>query len=422
MRPIQQTRVRLALGATAVFVLIAAAAAAAIWLAFSRLQYASLDSTLTSQAQVLVGGLQDTNGVISFAGGETIPNETAGGIGVGVLLFDSGGHVVTQSGTVPPAASVAGYVRGVSGGAQPVTSTVGSGANAQRVLVEVMPSSSGFSGVLVISRPTRELDQTLWLVGVLLGSVAAGLTLIVGVLTYLLAGRALRPVRTMTETLQQFTADAAHELRGPLALMRTELEVSLTRPRSSDEYRASEDVVLREVERLSVLADELLTLARADAGALQLQLQSVDVGDLVDETAARWQPLAQSAGVSLKSDVISDRTLRADPVLLRRLVDNLVDNAIRHTPPSGRVAISVDGTDGVCTLVVADTGPGIPEDQRTTLFDRFTRGDSARGHDTGGAGLGLALCRVIAQLHGGSIALDDTRSGASFRVTLPVRA
>jgi two-component system OmpR family sensor kinase len=299
---------------------------------------------------------------------------------------------------------------------------VGSGGNAQRVLVEAMPASSGFNGVLAISRPTRELDQTLGLVGVLLGSVAVSLTLIVGVLVYLLAGRAMRPVRSMTETLQHFTADAAHELRGPLALMRTELEVSLSKPRSADEYQASEAVVLREVERLSVLADELLTLARADAGALQLHLQPVDVGDLVDETSARWQPLARAAGVSLSSDVIADRTLRADPVLLRRLVDNLVDNAIRHTPASGRVAISVSGTDSLCTLVVTDTGPGIRDDLHSVVFDRFSRGDSARGHDTGGAGLGLALCRVIAQLHGGNIVLDDTRSGASFRVTLPVRA
>lgn len=104
--------------------------------------------------------------------------------------------------------------------------------------------------------------------------------------------------------------------------------------------------------------------------------------------------------------------------MLRRLLDN----AIRHTPASGRVAISVESTDDICTLVVADTGPGVPRDQRATLFERFARGDSARSHDAGGAGLGLALCRVIAQLHGGNIALDDTRSGASFRVTLPVRA
>jgi signal transduction histidine kinase len=418
-RAIRQTRLRLALGATAVFALMAAAAAAAIWIAFSRLQYASLDSTLSSQAQALVGGLQDSNGRISF-GGEAIPNETAGGIAVSVLLFDSNGRVAAQSGTTPPAALLSGYVRTVARGGQPVTATVG-GSDSQRVLIEPMPVSSGFNGVLAISRSTRELDQTRLLVAVLLASVALSLTLVVGVLTYLLAGRAMRPVRAMTETLQHFTADAAHELRGPLALMRTELEVSLSKPRSSDEHQASEHVVLREVERLSVLADELLTLARADAGALHPQLQSVDVGDLVDETAARWQPLARVAGVSLNSDVLTDRTLRADPALLRRLADNLVDNAIRHTPKAGRVAISVDGADGVCTLVVADTGPGVPRDQRTALFDRFSRGDSVRSHDTGGAGLGLALCRVITQLHGGSIALDETTSGASFRVTLPVR-
>jgi signal transduction histidine kinase len=145
------------------------------------------------------------------------------------------------------------------------------------------------------------------------------------------------------------------------------------------------------------------------------------LGDLVDETVARWEPFARAGAVTLTGEVEADCTMRADQLLLHRLLDNLVDNAIRHTPPHGGVRLALETSGAACTLSVADTGPGIPAAQRATLFDRFTRGDSARGRQTGGAGLGLALCRVIAQLHGGTIALDDSSPGAVFRVHLPVR-
>ena len=418
-RQLRRTRIRLALLGTAIFMLVAAPAAAGVWLTFSHLRYANFDSTLAGQAQALAAGLQESSGQVSFDGGDSIPSETPGGIAVGVLIFDDSGHAVTRSGTTPAPALLSSLVQATLHTGHPTSATVSGGSASQRVFLMRMPSTADVSGVLAVSRTTVELEETLTLFGVLIGAVALGMTLLAGVLTYILAGRALRPMRVMTETLQQFTADAAHELRAPLALMRAELEVSLSKQRDAGAYQTSQRVVLREVERLSLLAEQLLTLAQADADALQLQLQPVDVADLIDETAARWQPLAQSGSVSLISEVVSDMTVRGDPALLRRLVDNLVDNAIRHTPASGLVKLSLSDGGNACTLVVSDTGPGVPADQRPSLFDRFTRGDPARGRDTGGAGLGLALCRVIAQLHGGSITLDDTRSGASFRVVLP---
>jgi signal transduction histidine kinase len=132
--------------------------------------------------------------------------------------------------------------------------------------------------------------------------------------------------------------------------------------------------------------------------------------------------LARDAQVRLETHAATDVTVPADRLLLRRLLDNLLDNAIRHTPPGGSISVSVGRDGDACTVVVADTGPGVAPDQRNRLFGRFTRSDAARGRDTGGAGLGLALCRVIAELHGGRIALEDTQQGAAFRVTLPVTA
>jgi signal transduction histidine kinase len=418
-RSLRQARRRLAAAVIAVFFVVGGAATVGVWLAISHAQYASIDDTLRSQAQLLEAGLQNSGGHVSFDGAP-LPDVTAEGDAVSALLYGVGGRVLAQSGATPGDASLLSLVHDATQNKHAVIATVTSGGTVQRVLVEPMPSSSDVTGVLAVSRALREVQHTLFLLGLFLGGTLIGLTFVVGLLAYALAGRAMRPVRAMTATLQQFTADAAHELRAPLTLMRAELETSLAKPRSPEEYRSSERVALHEVQRLSVLSDQLLTLARSDVGALELELRVVDLGDLVDETVARWQPFARAGRVALTGEVEADCAVRADQLLLRRLLDNLLDNAIRHTPSNGEVRLTLDSNGAACTLCVADTGPGVPAAQRATLFERFTRGDAARGRQTGGAGLGLALCRVIAQLHGGTIVLEDSSPGAVFRVRLPV--
>jgi heavy metal sensor kinase len=331
-----------------------------------------------------------------------------------------------------------------------------------RVLAQPVELGNGRTGILAVTRPIQELQDTLLHLGVLLAGAVALLAVVVAVLAYRLAGRALRPVRLIAATardlsehdlhrrlamdlpndelgelastfngmlarleaafrsLQQFTADAAHELRAPLALLRAELEVSLRRVRTPAEYQVSQQVALAEVERLAALVDRLLMLARADAGALDPRFEEVDLGDLIEETVERWRPLADLHDVETRAEVRREGIAIADPDLLRRLVDNLLDNAVRHTPAGGTVIVSVDETDAGWEIAVADTGPGIPPDQRDSLFERFSRGDASRARATGGAGLGLALCTVIAELHGGWIDLDDTVAhGARLRMSLP---
>jgi heavy metal sensor kinase len=221
-------------------------------------------------------------------------------------------------------------------------------------------------------------------------------------------------------SLQRFTADAAHELRAPLALMRTEVEVALRGEIGPDDARHVLETVVAEVQRLSRIADQLLLLARADAGVLETLRVDVDVTDVLEETAARWQPTLRERGIELRTSIPGQGgTVLADGGMLRRLLDNLLDNAARHTPAAGLIRLGGESTPGGWELSVADSGPGIDPALRPRIFERFTRADQARGRDTGGAGLGLSLCSAIAELHGGTLTLDDTVRGTRWVLRLP---
>jgi signal transduction histidine kinase len=225
------------------------------------------------------------------------------------------------------------------------------------------------------------------------------------------------------ESLRRFTADASHELRSPLALMRSELEGTLARSRTPAEYERVLRDLEAEVEHMSRMVDQLLMLARADAGALQPAATDLDVADFLHETAARWRPMADQRHVRLDVDAPDSGNVSADPDLLRRVMDNLIDNATRHSPAGTAVRLSGAPTAGGWSIEVHDEGPGIPAAARAALFERFARVDGARARDGGGAGLGLALSRAIAESHGGSLQLADQNGrGATFRLFLPKSA
>jgi heavy metal sensor kinase len=222
------------------------------------------------------------------------------------------------------------------------------------------------------------------------------------------------------ESLRRFTADASHELRSPLAVMRSELEGTLARARTAGEYQQVLRGLEAEVEHMSRMVDQLLMLARADAGALKPAEANLDVADFLHETAARWRPVADSRHVQVDVDAPDSGSVRADPDLLRRVMDNLIDNATRHTPEGTAVQLSGAPTSGGWNIDVHDQGPGVPVAARSVLFERFARADGARARDTAGAGLGLALSRAIAESHGGSLTLvDQNGTGATFRLFLP---
>ncbi|MDX1690433.1 MAG: HAMP domain-containing sensor histidine kinase [Acidimicrobiia bacterium] len=277
------------------------------------------------------------------------------------------------------------------------------------------------------------------------------LVILLGLLVWLIVGRALRPVEqirrrvaeiggskldqrvpepssddevarlasTMNEMLERlersadlqrrFVSDASHELRSPIASIRTQMEVALAHP-DRIEWPDVAEGVLEEGLRMERLVDDLLVLARADAGVLGERTEPVDLAELAVEEAARF-PEVDTGGVGRL-------VVRGDPLALRRVFRNLYENATRHA--DSRVEITLDGRDGWAVVTVADDGPGVAVDDRERVFERFTRLDEGRQRDAGGTGLGLAVVRDVVTAHRGTVTAEESPlGGAAFVVRLP---
>ena len=227
----------------------------------------------------------------------------------------------------------------------------------------------------------------------------------------------LERVERATDTERRFAADAAHELRTPLAVLRTSLEVALARERSPAAYAETLAGALAEVVALCAMADQLLTLARLDQEAA-LERERVELSALIREVVEAVEPLVQSKQIALTIESGGATMIEGNPIHLKRLIINLIDNAIKYTPARGRVEIGAAAHDGRATLRVADSGPGIASAELPFIFDRFFRG---KARAEAGNGLGLSLCREIARLHHGAItAANREGGGCEFVVTLPL--
>jgi heavy metal sensor kinase len=220
--------------------------------------------------------------------------------------------------------------------------------------------------------------------------------------------------------ISQFTADASHELRTPLAVMRTTAEVAL-RAHEHDEHSAALEQIVAEVGRTSHLVENLLQLAKADSGAERLAKAPVDVVGLAREATTEVDVLARTKGIRLASELPSSAVnVHGDPRALRQLLLILLDNAVKYTPAGGRIEVSIAADNGHASVSVRDTGIGIPAEDLPHIFDRFYRVDRARSREHGGAGLGLAIGRWIAEAHGGAILVEsELERGSVFNVRLP---
>jgi two-component system, OmpR family, sensor kinase len=216
-----------------------------------------------------------------------------------------------------------------------------------------------------------------------------------------------------------FVADAGHELRTPLAILCTELELASRPGRSAAELRDAVHHAAEESERLSRLAADLLVLARDDAG-LAPQREPTVVRDLIKSAETQVASRAVAAGVTVEDRVSPDLVADLDPTRVRRLLDNLLDNALRYLPAGGVVIVEARPLGDRLHLSVADSGPGFPAEFLPRAFERFRRADASRAREQGGAGLGLAIVKSIAEAHGGTVrATNRAQGGAEVTVTLP---
>jgi len=222
---------------------------------------------------------------------------------------------------------------------------------------------------------------------------------------------------------QQFIADASHELRTPLAVLRGETEVALTRQRTIAEYQESLSLIKDEAERLSRIVEDLFILARQPLDApVVLTREPVCLNDAVRDCARAARVLAMRKGVRLETKNETDPiVLNGDEELIKRMILNLLDNAVKYTPQHGEICVALARQNGNAEILVRDTGIGIPESAQEQVFDRFYRVDKTRSRALGGAGLGLSIVAWIVQAHGGSINIDSAPDrGSKFTVVLPL--
>jgi heavy metal sensor kinase len=304
----------------------------------------------------------------------------------------------------------------------------------------------------------REFGQ---LLAVLMGAVPVALVVIGGI-GYLLARKALAPVdqlhrlteeitadrldRRLTVTnaedelgrlaqtinamigrlersfveIRRFTADASHELRTPVTVIRTETEVALKDALGTAGYQQLLGSILEECDRLTRLTDQLLTLSREDAGKARRVREPLDVAPLVESVVETMRPLAQAKGIPVQTAGGGPLPIRGDEVRLRQVFFNLLDNAIKYTPEGGKIEVQLARRDNGAVVTFRDTGIGIPREHLPHVFDRFYRVDKARTRAEGGTGLGLSIAQSIVQAHGGRIEMVSTPGqGTTCTVTLP---
>jgi len=338
---------------------------------------------------------------------------------------------------------------------------------AENETVRVITRSHKFEGHIVMVRLGVSENVLREQFGEMISTLVLGLPValvIVGLTGYFVAGRALQPLDAMArhakqinaehlnerlaienpddelghlggafnETLsklensfgqlKRFTADASHELRTPLTAIRSVGEVALQNAVEDQGHRDAIGSMLEEVYHLTHLVDSLLILSRAESEYLALQRREVSLRDLATESVTLLEVLAEEKHQSLK--VQGDESIvSGDPLILRQALVALIHNAIKYSPAHGSIRVQTGATNENAFVEVHDTGPGIPTEHRTKIFERFYRVDKARNRDVGGAGLGLSIADWAVRAHGGQIELDcDSEPGCTFRIKLPIKS
>ena len=236
---------------------------------------------------------------------------------------------------------------------------------------------------------------------------------------FVLVRKSTAPVERSVLFMRRFMADAAHELRTPITILRTRAEIALQHPRDSEEYVSALRGIEAESRRLGGIVDSLLVLARADAGERQIEKERIFLDDIAIDAAGAARIVARQKNVEITVDDFEEAPIQGDSALIRQLVMIVLDNAVKFTDPGGQVRVSVSMLEGAPTFSVEDTGIGIKQEELSRVFQRFFRGESARSR-TEGAGLGLSIASWIAREHDANISLkSEPGKGTNVVVTFP---
>ncbi|MDX8404743.1 MAG: HAMP domain-containing sensor histidine kinase [Mariprofundus sp.] len=440
-------------------------AALVLYTALSNRVYNEVDEQLTNQATSLASSLDDTSSYFWSAHMSNFADHYAGAIQLvsanGIELFRSDRSLIDRGGNDVSRALGIAFRSG-----RPAFASTESLLNKANIRVIVFPVYSGdrIVATLLLGHSTadiRAVFNLMYLIGGFLGLFSILVSAGAG---YYMAKRALDPIheithiaravaagdlsRRLTSRAQEkevgllvrvlnkmfsdletsflaqkrFTADASHELRLPLTILKGEIEVALRHPREAGEYQHILRQQLGTIDRIQRIVNDLLTLARADAGQLELVQSPVDLSLLMQEVGQQHLILFDSQHVSLEMDIEDGLEVMGDGSQLERTIMNLLSNAFKHAPENSAIYLSATAVDQSAILCVRDEGPGIAEDQQAALFERFFRADDARCRKDGeGAGLGLAICKRIVDAHAGDIWVQSTQGkGSSFFIRLPL--
>jgi two-component system, OmpR family, sensor kinase len=447
-------RARLTLASTALMAVVLVGLGAFLYLRFRADLMDAVDAGLRSRAETLVGGADGPGGVLGESGSLIEAEEAF------AQVLGADGEVLESSPGAGPRPLL--DEADLAGLEEPRFSEVPVPTEEETVPARLLAVPLSDGRVVVVGASLDDQQEALARLAALLLLVGPLAVVLAGGASWLVAGAALRPVERMRaqaaaisasdpghrlpvprtgdeiarlgETLngmlvrleealereRRFVDDASHEIRTPLANLRTELDLALRRARSPEELEHAVRSAAHETERLARLAEDLLVLARADRGRLPVRREPVGVAEVVGSAAEAFGPRAEEAGVAIEERIPRDLRANLDPLRIRQALGNLLDNALGHTPPGGRVRIDAVLADGSLTFEVSDTGEGFSPGFLPRAFDPFTRPDASRSRPEGGTGLGLAIVRAIAEAHGGVVeARNRAEGGASVTLRIP---
>jgi heavy metal sensor kinase len=425
-----------------------------------------LDSSIHRDVETVEGALTaDPSGEPQLVGREGEADESEPDRGYFLELWSTDGKLLYRSEQLHGQALGPVPTGSAGSGRQPPHSLQLPSGMRLRSISRVHHLDSGKAVVVRLAVSEEHLWHEFWEMVTVLGVGLPVTVLLVALAGYLVAARALKPVDLMAQRaaqitaeqlgerllienpddelgqlgvafnatlarlelsfdqLRRFTADASHELRTPLTAIQSVGEVSLRMPGDVSYYRDTIGSMLEETNRLTQLVDSLLTMARADAGRIQLHRAEVNLFEVASETAGLLEVLAEEKRQTIQVDGNRSITLMADRTILRQALINLVHNAVKYSPAEGNIRIQIRETDQHAIVEVQDSGPGIPTEDRARIFERFYRVDKSRTRAAGGAGLGLSIAQWAVSMHGGTIEVEcEPNPGSIFRIYLPKNA